>query len=392
MAMTDRAADIVELEGRLTTAKNHLAKLRAFDEVLAQTHDLRRARRKQQLRDDRDIRRELAAEERPAAPPPEGYVLTDFLAEPDAPHSYLIDGILPLDSTLLLAAQAKAGKTTFVTNLVRSLADGVPFLGRHAVAPFAGKVALIDLEMGTRMLKQWHRKQGIANTDRVVVFPMRGKATAFDIRDDAVRAEWARRLRAHDVKVLIIDCLRPLLDALNLDENHEVGVILERLTRLITDADVPYLVLVHHMGHEHERARGDSSLLGWPAVLWKLTRDGETRFFSAEGRDVSEKEQALEYDDETRRLTVAGGTRSEVRVEAALIDVLDFIRREGPSSQNAVVQDLQAKAHVKDVIKQALDRGVRTGQLAEGRGARGARIFSVVTEGLIDLHEIEVEM
>jgi hypothetical protein len=52
------------------------------------------------------------------------------------------------------------------------------------------------------------------------------------------------------------------------------------------------------MGHGQERSRGDSRLLDWPDVNWKIVKEsqsetdpdeapGDRRFFSALGRDVN---------------------------------------------------------------------------------------------------------
>jgi hypothetical protein len=55
-------------------------------------------------------------------------------------------------------------------------------------------------------------------------------------RITAVRAEWARKLRDLDAAVVILDCLRPVLDALGLDESHDAGRLLVALDEL-TDRD-----------------------------------------------------------------------------------------------------------------------------------------------------------
>ena len=149
---------------------------------------------------------------------------------------------------------------------------------------------------------------------------LRGKVSTFDIIDPATRAQWARHIGPADV--LLLDCLRPVLDALGLDESHDAGRFLVAFDALLAEAGIAEAVIAHHMGHAGERSRGDSRLRDWPDVEWRLVRDksndddGETdpaaaRYFAAYGRDVDQPEQLLGYDQATRHLRIAGGTRRE---------------------------------------------------------------------------------
>jgi hypothetical protein len=203
--------------------------------------------------------------------------LSSWLKEPDVETPWRIDGWVPSSSRVLFSAQAKAGKTTVTSNLIRSLVDGSPFLGDAAatVSPLvAGEtVVLLDFEMSPRQLKDWYRKQEIVNQEAVLVASMRGYASGFDLRDVSIRKKLGKALRELSCKVLILDCLRPILDALVMDEKSESGRFLEALDALIVEARIDVLWLVHHWGHEKERPRGDSRLRDWPDVEISLTCD-----------------------------------------------------------------------------------------------------------------------
>ena len=150
--------------------------------------------------------------------------LTDLLAMPDEEVLYRVDGLLLRGGRALLTAQFKAGKTTLTGNLVRCLADGGKFLGQFDTAP-ARRVTLIDTEMTPDTIKRWLRDQRISNTDAVEVLPIRGSVSSFNIIDPRTRARWVELIRGSDV--LILDCLRPILDALGLDEHREAGRLLD---------------------------------------------------------------------------------------------------------------------------------------------------------------------
>jgi hypothetical protein len=49
--------------------------------------------------------------------------------------------------------------------------------------------------MGRNQLRRWYREQRIADTDGVVVIPMRGLAASFNLADPQVRAGWAALFR-----------------------------------------------------------------------------------------------------------------------------------------------------------------------------------------------------
>ena len=177
----------------------------------------------------------------------------------------------------MLSAQYKSGKTVLVDNLVRSLADGDDFLGRFTVQP-ARRIVVMDDELSESTLRRWLRDQGIVNTAAVAdVVSLRGRLGAFNILDDRCRNQWAARLADLGCDYLVLDCLRPLLDALGLDESREAGRFLVAFDTLLADAGTEDAALVHHMGHQNERARGDSRLQDWPDAIWKVEPRGPQR-------------------------------------------------------------------------------------------------------------------
>jgi hypothetical protein len=266
------------------------------------------------LRVRRDAKRRLAAEERGSVTP-EIISLAQLLAEPEPEEQWRITDWQPQESRVILAAPHKGGKTTLVASLVRSLVDGDPWLDKYPVCPVPGCVALIDTEMSRRQLKRWYRDQGLRHPERVILVPLRGRAAAFDLLDPSCQQQWQQWLRDRAVCYLVLDCLRPILDALGLDESHDAGRLLVPFDVLLREANIPEACIVHHMGHSNERSRGDSRLRDWPDVELRLVREGDTpqRYLSAYGRDVDIPESLLGFDPLTRRVTFIGGSRAEAR-------------------------------------------------------------------------------
>ena len=309
--------------------------------------------------------------------------MPQFLAIPDEDATYRVTDLLPIGARVLLAAQYKAGKTSMVANLLRCLADGDTFLGQFPVTP-VNRILLIDTELDERMLRRWLRDQGIRNQTSINILSLRGRLSTFNIVDDRTRADWATRITGADL--ILLDCLRPCLDALGLSEDKEAGVFLTAFDALCKECGADEAVMVHHMGHNSERSRGDSRLLDWPDVLWKIVRDTDqdggdiengARFFSAIGRDVHVPESQLDWQPETRTLTICGGGRAERHADTAIADIMDILSHPAHSDglgRNQLVAKLKAYGHSRNLARLAIQRAVDTSVLVIRTGPRNANI------------------
>src|SRR5687767_4742892 len=145
--------------------------------------------------------------------------------------------------------------------------------------------------MSEDMLEEWLRDQGIQNGHRVKVTSLQGSAAAFNIMDPRIRMEWSARLRADGSTILILDCIRPVLDALGLNEKEDAGRFFVAFDQMCHEAGIREVVAVHHMGHGNERSRGDSRIRDWPAAEWRMVRKTDNpaspRFITAFGRGVN---------------------------------------------------------------------------------------------------------
>jgi hypothetical protein len=334
------------------------------------------------LRIRAEARKRFDAENRPAVVLPPIKRLDELLAEPDTEQQYRIDQVAPADARIMLSAQYKAGKTTIVGNLARALVDNEPFLGRFTVHTPAQHLAIIDDELSERTVRRWLADQDITNTSAVHVITLRGKLAAFNLLDDTVRAEWAQRLRDIGCDYLVLDCLRPILDALGLDENRDAGRFLVPYDALLAEAGINDSLVVQHMGHANERARGDSRLQDWPDAIWRLVRETEepdsARFFSAYGRDVDVPEGRLGFDRATRQLTYAAGSRSDAAAEAALGDVVKLIATAPePPSRSAIEIGLGCSGHSRKAIRAGLGRSIAEGLVVAASGPRNAKLHKI---------------
>lgn len=326
----------------------------------------------------RERARVLAARDA-AVVPPHPRSLSDLLDEPDEAASWRVDGLWPTGGRILLAAQYKSGKTTLAGDTIKTLVDGGQLLGRFDVDP-VGKVALIDTELDPRTMRRWFRDKGIENADAVVVLTLRGAVSSFDILDPAIRSQWATRLAGTDV--VILDCLRPLIDALGLSEDKDAGKVLTAFDALLAEVGAGEGMVVTHMGHNNERARGDSRLLDWNDAMWKIVRGGDEtdddngrpRFFSALGRDVAVAEGRLDYDTATRHLVYEGGSRRESSQREAVPALLAMVGAEPGQSKRAAERRLIDDCGLTQrAARAAIAAALKDGSLTVTTGARNAQ-------------------
>lgn len=254
--------------------------------------------------------------------------LTD-IEEDDEEDLWRIAGLWQQDQTVMLTAKWKAGKTTLVTNVVRCLADGGKFLGQFDVeAVTEGKILIVNAEMTRRQFNRWLYDAGIENRDRVLAFHVRDAGPSFgDILDPTRRDELVALMVENDVRVLILDPLNPLLSSSGVEENSSSDVArwFNALADIKERTGVTEVMLVHHFGHTGERGRGSSKFMDAPDALWTYTMDeapedeagdeaeemlgpvrrpGAPRYLSAVGREVDLVKSVVEFDPETRVLTI----------------------------------------------------------------------------------------
>jgi len=374
---SDRGADDPRAIEPLPFRAKHVLRVEDREQALA--------REVERLRTTRDAKRVLDAEERSAIAPPEILTLRELLARPVPVESWRIEGWQPIGCRVVFAAPQKAGKTTLVGALTRSLVDGDPWLGRYRVQPIVGNVTILDTEMAASQLARWLREQQIAADERVTVATLRGHAAGFNLLDREIRSQWVQRLRAQRTGYLILDCLRPVLDACGLDEHRDIGRLLVAFDALLQEAGIGEALVVHHMGHTSERSRGDSRIRDWPDAEWRILRESEDsaspRYIAAYGRDVNIRESRLTYDPATRRLTFGEGSRRDAVTRAALEDVLAALTTAPePLSMRRIEEACAGRGHSRRAITAAIGAGIRKQAIVVEPGPKRAMLHRLPSQ------------
>lgn len=308
--------------------------------------------------------------------PPSTFDGVEYLAQPDQGVTWVVKNLLPAGGNATLIAPFKTGKTTLVGELVGSLCDDRPFMGRFDVM-IGGRVGLFNYELSTDQQKRWLADLGIEHPDRFSVWDLRGyRMPLTSPAVEKIVVEW---LRKRSIEVWIIDPFaRAFVGCGDENSNADVSTFLDTVDVIKRKAGVSCVVMPTHTGREQvaegaEKARGATRLDDWPDVRWLLTRgDGpasDTRYFRATGRDVEVKEEALGFDSDTRRLHFGGASRFEDRRERIAHEVIEAVYR-APGSTRNDIEDLVVgrSSDVRREIERAVELGRISRRKRAGRG------------------------
>lgn len=287
--------------------------------------DLQVADESNKIRIREAARRLVDEENRGPAEPFDAGTLAEILARPAEPDAR-IDRLLPWEASALITAQRKTGKTIMQLNMARSLLTGEDFLGRFGVRPLSGDVAFLNFEVSGAQLARWADEVGIPS-GRFYLVNLRGRRNPLIDPED--RQQLADTLRARGVETVFCDPFGRAYTGNSQNDAGEVQSFLMSLDLFVrAEVGAKDLILAAHAGWNGERTRGSSALEDWADVLVTLTRDdtedgdGE-RYLRAVGRDVELDEDRLDFDQATRRLTLAGaGSRKQAGKQRKIVDLL----------------------------------------------------------------------
>jgi hypothetical protein len=294
------------------------------------------------------------------------------VADPAPPMPYLIEGMAGAKHNIVITAQYKTGKTTFlVASLARALVDGEPFLGSFTTPADGVRVGHWNLEMDAAEIEvDYVVPSGMVNADAFVMW--HGRGWPMNIRSAKGKAWTIDWLREHNVQVWTIDSIARLARMAGVNENDNVEMmdLFMTIDDIKREAGVDVCILIAHTGRAEqqegkERARAATVIDDWPDARWVMTRDGDVRFLMVEGRGVSLPTTSLDYDRDTGRSTlgVSGGKGAAATVAGV----------------NAVIEIVRANP---DIRKGDLMKRVRVAKLATSDRAARELIAEAVNDGL----------
>ncbi|QTJ67946.1 AAA family ATPase [Rhodococcus sp. ZPP] len=265
--------------------------------------------------------------------PPQSEEILVELAKDPMPVQFAVQDLAPVGSNVLLVAEAKAGKTTLVMNLVVSMVTGSKFLGKYEIGslPEGSSITYSNFELEKSMSENWIRDMGMEGAarhhHRLFLDPWKGYKVPLPA--DHVEDHIVDLLVSRQSSVWVID---PYGAAINHDENSndDTRAWTNAIDRIARRAGLSLVVLAAHSGSSSAnggdiRVRGAYRLEDWMSVKWSYTHGGvinqtppdNLRYLAARGRDVAVPLFTLDYEVPTRRLFVTSekGNKSENETE-----------------------------------------------------------------------------
>lgn len=342
--------------------------------------------RVRRLEADAAARYQLAAAQW-TPPPASGEILVE-LAKPSQPVQYVVEDLAPSRANVLLVAEAKAGKTTLVMNLVKAIVEEAKFLDRYKIdaLPADSSVTYLNFELDKDMAENWLREMGVGQDDAPHRHPFyldHWKGHTLPLPSDHVEDWLVGLLLQRGSSVLVID---PYGAVINHDENSndDTRAWTNAIDRIARRADLALVVIAAHSGSSSSaggdlRVRGAYRLEDWMSVKWTYTHSGDVneappdnlRYLTARGRDVAVPQFTIDYDAPQRRLFHSGGgqTKAATRNDRWALKTYDALKERNatqasPLNATELVEAVNVRANdtkrsgpVRAGIKEAIERG-----------------------------------
>jgi hypothetical protein len=192
--------------------------------------------------------------------------------KPDSAAQYLIKGLLQRTGLAVVWGAPKCGKSFWTFDLLMHVALGWPYRG-HRVMPGAVVYCALEGAQGFKNRIEAFRQAKLSEAD-VGDPPFYLMATPLSLVRDhkAFIADIRKQLGDDKPAVVCVDTLNRSLEGSESSDEDMTAYV--RAADAIRDAFGCLVVIVHHCGHNGDRPRGHSSLMGALDVQIAVRRDG----------------------------------------------------------------------------------------------------------------------
>lgn len=195
-------------------------------------------------------------------------LIEDFLAKPEPPLSWMIEGLWTSHAKGMLVGQPNLGKTWFALDMLISYVSGLPCLG-HFIPRETGPALLVEQEGSlTNLNRRFHMLAKGRNLPAGALKHLHHMSFQFPRLPDHEK-EIIALLKQSVIKFVVFDSLVRFHDK---DENSskDMRLILDSFTRINMETGAS-VVLIHHLAKQSgeskrgiwERVRGTSDFVAW---------------------------------------------------------------------------------------------------------------------------------
>lgn len=287
--------------------------------------DVRDERRRQRARET--AREELARERAEARyrrdggrPDDADLSFAEVDEQPMEPTLDAVDGLLGEGHNLILTGVRGLGKSTLGAEIAVSMVDSTLLFGEIAThLPDDASVGIVNLEMSRRDVRLMLRRLGPENPHRLFVWTAPSVVFAGHPGDDL--AAW---VRAHDIRVLVVDSLRRAARVQSVSDNAELDRFYETLDEFKLRAGIDNLLIVAHPPrHAPDQVLGGMVSEAWTDELWSWEAVGPHRLLKLQKQRNLENPRGpllLRWDAATGRNSPAAPSPERVPVKLSRAD------------------------------------------------------------------------
>lgn len=208
--------------------------------------------------------------------------------------NWLADNLLTEGGFSLMVGPPKAGKSTLVRQLIKSVCHGEPFLGRNVTQ---GRVLYLTFEEQPEVLKQQFAALGMSGDENLMIHVGNVFAEPEFIYDDIEAA-----IQEYGPSLVVLDTLFDIVHLESINDYKEVKNALARM-RTIGRETGAHIMGVHHTNKAGE---GNNSIMGSNAIhgaldtLIRFVQESERRYIYTNGKHGHHfTDQELVYDYKT---------------------------------------------------------------------------------------------
>lgn len=286
-----------------------------------------------------------------------------------APVRWAVPDLIP-EGLTILAGKPKLGKSWLVLDVALATAQGGWTLGdRHCIQ---GDVLYAALEDGERRLQERLRKVCAQATWPHALCFRTELPNLSDGGLDALRS-WV--VTAEDPRLIIVDTFAKVRPTKARDETqYEADYRAAGMLKRLADETGVAVVMVHHVRKMEaedpfDTVSGTNGLTGAADTILVLKRDGGGVTLYARGRDIEERELALQFQRDACRWRVLGDAE-EVHRSDERKAILDALTGAGEPMTPREVSDVTE--HTYGATRKLLFSMVRDGEVQRiGRGKYG---------------------
>ena len=174
-----------------------------------------------------------------------------FEEKPVQPIEWLIENIIPTPSLVLIASQSGVGKTLVALELVKHLADGTSFLEEHMCK--SSNLLFVDGESGESELKRRCLLLGYSELENKSKIHF-ANSHGLNLNSEEDFNQVYRYVEDNDIKVVIIDTLRPFSGQMDENNAKSVRSFMQPFIQMRDELGITIIFL------DHERKNGQNEI------------------------------------------------------------------------------------------------------------------------------------